>query len=422
MKYFLFFLLFLSLESFKCKFLSNEKEDPVITTIKSDSENELEYAIQIQNKIGGTIYIDTPVISISSITGISLNGMSSGGLIGVKQPNGEYPRIDFSKRKEKMRTYSYVLSGIYIYGSHKYIKNLIIENSNSHGIDIYDNYNLIDHVITRYNSGSGIYIAGSSNTLNYCYSYRNCDKTLQKEYTKNTDGFTFDKFNIIFNNCFAWDNLGYGLNAHIRSKISITHSASWNNGNPNVFTGKYDYDNGKPLDKKMETIKDILNSDKDFESNYNSKNFNIDKAKINDLPAKKWASKVKSNNADGFGFSTDHYTKEVNLEYDVAFENNNLGFNDFYDQTPPANVVKCASFDNQQNYKLLNYNFNKWEDNWGWYTKKKEIIDDKCHKPSDIEGANKYFYFVKDLIIKAVDSNNFPDSVNFDDVIDGLKE
>ena len=425
MKLYIYILFLLSLESFPCKFLKSnilheEKDDRVIITIKTDNEDELSHAINILNKVGGKIIIDTPVISISSITKVSLDGYSSGGLVGVKQANGEYPRIDFSKRKERMKTFSYVLSGIYIYGSHKYIKNLIIENSNSHGIELYHNFNEIDHVITRYNSGSGIYIPGNYSSLNYCYSYRNCDKTLEKDYTKETDGFTFDKYNVDFNNCYAWDNLGYGFQLHVRSKLGLTHSASWNNGNPDVFTGKYDYDKGRPLDKNMETIQDIMDSDKEFESNYNSKNFNIDKAKINGIIAKKWTSKVKANKADGFAFSTDALTGEINLEYDVAFDNENFGFNDLYRQVCPAKISKCASFDNKENYKF-NYKYEKWEDNWGWYSSQEEKKDENVKIPKDIDRGNKSFNHVKDIIENAVKKNYFPDEVNFDNAINGLK-
>lgn len=403
------------------KFYSTQNEDDIIATIKEDNQSKLIDAINKLNKIGGIIYIDTPVINIDAITRITLNGYTSGGLVGVKQPNGEYPRIDFSKRKEKMKSFSYVLSGIYIIGSHKYIMNLIIENSNSHGIEINHNYNTIDHVITRYNSGSGIYIDGSSNTLNYCYSYRNCDKTLQNEYQKDTDGFTFDAYNINMNNCYSWDNLGYGYKMHILSKLSLTHSASWNNGNPNVFTGKYDYDKRSPLDKQMETIKDLMSSDPNFENNYNSQNFNLDKCKINNLEVKEWLYKASIKKADGYGFSTDALTKEIKLEYNVAFDNINIGFNDLYIQKCPASVVDCVSFDNEKNYHL-NYKYTKWGNNWGWCTEHEEQVDDNVKKPQNIKHVNKAFNSVKELIIKAVNCNNFPDNINFDEVINKLNE
>jgi hypothetical protein len=65
-----------------------------------------------------------------------------------------------------------------------------------------------------------------------------------------SDGFKIlGELNNVFNYCFAWDNSNSGFN-YVRmlksSELSYVHSGSWNNGNVNVFTGKYDYDNGKP--------------------------------------------------------------------------------------------------------------------------------------------------------------------------------
>ena len=48
-------------------------------------------------------------------------------------------------------------------------------------------------------------------------------------------------------------------------QVIYFHSACWNNGNVDVFTGKYDYDNGKPLDKNMSTIQQIIESVENFE-------------------------------------------------------------------------------------------------------------------------------------------------------------
>ena len=45
----------------------------------------------------------------------------------------------------------------------------------------------------------------------------------------------------------------YDHKQYFSSNVTFRHSASWNNGNVNVFSGKYDYDNGKTLDKNMLT-------------------------------------------------------------------------------------------------------------------------------------------------------------------------
>ncbi len=40
-----------------------------------------------------------------------------------------------------------------------------------------------------------------------------------------------------------------------------------------MFTGKYDYDNGYPLDTNLWTIQEIINSDENFVSKYYNKKY-----------------------------------------------------------------------------------------------------------------------------------------------------
>ena len=82
------FLLLLSLESVPCKFLKSKfvslAESDAIVTITKDSESELLDAVKILNKSGGTIYIDTKVINISSKSTIKLTGDKPGGIVGLR--------------------------------------------------------------------------------------------------------------------------------------------------------------------------------------------------------------------------------------------------------------------------------------------------------------------------------------------------
>ena len=41
-------------------------------------------------------------------------------------------------------------------------------------------------------------------------------------------------------------------------------------------------------------------------------------------------------------------------------------------------------------------------------------------KPRNIESTTKNFYTIRDKIIKSVEENKFPDTVNFDEVIKSL--
>ena len=75
----------------------------------------------------------------------------------------------------------------------------------------------------------------------------------------------------ILNNCFAWDNFNSRSNYYKTdnsSDLSYLNCGSWNNGNINVFTGKYDYNIGYPLDKNFWTIQKIIESDENYISNY----------------------------------------------------------------------------------------------------------------------------------------------------------
>ena len=161
-----YLLLIISLNVFSCKSLKNTfkslVDDDEIATITSDNENELVEAIRILNKNGGTIYIDTPIINVRNAT-LTISGTVSGGIIGIRQATGEYPRITFVES-----TKNRALSGLAVFGSNKFLEYLIFEHSLTFGVEIYGDNNILDHVISRYNSGSGFLIFGDFNNLNYC--------------------------------------------------------------------------------------------------------------------------------------------------------------------------------------------------------------------------------------------------------------
>ena len=128
MKYIsIFYILLISFNTFSSKFLENKilsfGDADEITTITKDDETALCEAINTLNKSGGTIYINTPIINISSKCQITLSGSTAGGLIGIKQSDDTYPRLDFTKaRKENPGQ-----AGIKISGSNQYVKYLIID-------------------------------------------------------------------------------------------------------------------------------------------------------------------------------------------------------------------------------------------------------------------------------------------------------
>lgn len=414
-----------------CKNLKEEKtlsEEEIITRITSDDEQALKEATFILWKLGGYIYIDTPVITLTQGS-LSITGTIEGGLIGVKQPNGEYPRLNFEECREALpNVYNH---GIDIVGSNKKIQNIIIENAGSYGIFINGQKNTIDHVITRYNGASGIYISdgSNSNTFSYCYSYRNFLFPINK----NADGFTVEvgTDNNVFNNCFAWDNIQNGFGYYYYSgkikydEIAYSHSACWNNGNIDIFTGRYDFDNGKELDKNLWTIQKILKSDKNFEKNYNNKIFDLEKAKINNISAMEFFSDYnEENGGNGFIFGNEKNEQiQINrrsVDYCVSFDHKSKGFNSNESKNFTSLFSNCIGFNNNMNYDL-SYTFQKWNNNWSWDSKEEDkfSIEVITKKPNDIISEKKNFYSVRDQIINAVSADTFPE-LNFDKVIKGL--
>ena len=422
-----FLILLISLDSISCKNLASFV-DATITTINSDNQNELISAVSKLNKNGGVIYINTAIINISSKSTINLSGSKSGGIVGKKQPNGAYPRISFKKARDAGST----ARGFTISGSNKYMKFLTIEHAGDNGIWISGAKNTLDHIITRYNNDSGIQLSDNadSNTLNYCYSYRNIDV---KTYGANADGFApkLGATNTVFKYCFAWDNSDDGWDSYDKqgdysASVQYLHSACWNNGNPDVFTGKYDYDLGRGLDKNMWTIQQIMAADSNFETNYKNRKFNLSKGKIAGMSVSSWLSKAEGEmNGNGFKFgskttaqSTSVYRKAV---YSVAFDHKAKGFDNNNSQGCTGYIANCVSFNNNINYQLP-YVFEKWASNWSWNPLKADQSKQNqgLHVPKDKKSATNSFYSIRNKIITNCAGSKFDDSVNFDNAIKNL--
>ena len=410
-------LFLLSFSSFNSKDIYK-----IVDIISLDNETFFREAIDKINKNGGIIHINTSVINIKENFPIELKGNIPGGIVGIKQFNGEYPRINF----EYARNSGSFLS-LTIYGVGKFLKSLIIENSGANGLIISGRNNLIDHIITRYNQYAGIFISNTANnnTFNYCYSYRNCDI---KGHGINGNGFFSNGgSNNNFNYCFSWDNSnnGFSISSHeiSSSTLNFTHSATWNNGNADIFSGKYDYSNGNSLDRNMLTVQHLINSDENFVNNYKKKEFSLENCTINKEPAISWISMTNGRtrgNGFQFGFAYNINVASIQryADFCVSFDHKGKGFDNNYSKKYIGYFTNCVSFNNYVNYQLP-YNFKKWSNNWGWGAIRDDQIDMEkdINKPANINSAIKNFYLIRNNIIKSVFANSFPDNINFNNVI-----
>ena len=415
--------LIINLDLLSCNLLKNNlksfTDDEEITTIYADDQFEFVDAIDQLSKKGGTIYIDTPIINLNTKTSISITGQIPGGIIGIRQSNGEYPQIKFTHEREEV-----FMSGLNIFGSNKFIEYIIIENSPSYGVSVFGDNNILDHVISRYNLLSGFNVFGNFNTFNYCYSYRNFNVNYLQI---NSDGFHISgELNNVFNYCFAWDNGNSGFN-YVRlfnsSELSYLHSGSWNNGNINVFTGRYDYDNGNPLDKNLFTIQQIMENDPSFVSNYYNNKYSIDGSYMYGITVKEWISEISPRlEGNGFTFGKGNSSQSIDVKrnalYCASFDHKAGGFIDNFNHRYNAFITNCAAFNNGINYKLP-YTFSRWSNNWSWGSKNNDQLNEgiSTNKPSNVNRGQRLLYTVRDQISQAVSANMFPDGVNFDSAI-----
>ena len=134
-------ILMIAFDAVPCKNLVSFAN--TITTITSDNEKALLDAVKILNKSGGVIYINTPIIKISTTSTIKLSANVEGGIIGKQQSGGTYPVIDFKPARNNGST----ARGFTISGTNQYMKYLIIQNAGDNGIWVSGSKNTLDHII-----------------------------------------------------------------------------------------------------------------------------------------------------------------------------------------------------------------------------------------------------------------------------------
>ena len=207
------------------------------------------------------------------------------------------------------------------------------------------------------------------------------------------------------------------------SKAIITHSGSWNNGNADVFTGKYDYDNNKPLDKNLWTIQELISTDPNFESNYINKKFSITNGKMGNIDAISWYSKgVEKMQGIGFNLGSNINRQDNALRRivdSVSFDHKSVGFlSNTREQKYTVYFQDLVSFNNDINYQLP-YNFQIWENNWSWNpkTNHQNKQNSPLNYPVDKNKATEAFYAIRDKIVKNCEANIFDDNVSFVETI-----
>lgn len=239
---------------------------------------------ELKSALAGTnvdIYIKNDIQCTESLRLDNKNAKVN--IIGVVQTDGTLPSLDFTKYRDSVTSTGESGTGVRISGSGYAFENIIVEKAPDCGIRIKNSSSaasdcFFKNCIFRYNNNSGISMTNGTHDITFIAvdSYRNGD--IVNKCGDDADGFS-PKLgcgnNIYFYNCRAWENSDDGWDSYESSpyvgNIYYVECLAWNNGNPNVFTGEYDYKNGFPLDKNLLYVEQILREDPSFETKFNNK-------------------------------------------------------------------------------------------------------------------------------------------------------
>lgn len=383
---------------------------------------------------GGTIYVKGTKIACSAQLALSASNANV-SIVGVKNSDGTYPILDFSSFRSRYigKATSDSQVGIRITGSRYTIKDLIIQKAPDNGIQIKGsgaNYNTVQNCIVRYNNDAGVQITGGAgyNTMKFVYSYRNCDI-----YTigGNADGFA-PKLNAAAGNtfygCYAWDNSDDGWDSYdktdgLTKDLSYEWCACWNNGNPDIFTGKYDYDNGKALDTDLFLVELITEKDSNFASNYKNRKFALPTSSFigtytGTMTVSAWAGSSYEGNPNGFKFGSINTTSSCvrTVKNCVSFDHKNKGF-DNNNSSVTAGFTNTVSFGNGYNYAVAPFTFKTWTNVQGFAGVSKDklpsgynVTTPASSKQSTIKSTA---YSTRDSIVNSCNADKIPGTVYF---------
>lgn len=251
---------------------NGDTSDGVVVNNFSDLKKEIA-------KKDNKIYVQGTIMCTERLRLTNLNANTE--IYGLTNDDGTAAILDFSPLRDSLTSSGSSGTGISMSGSHYAFRNIIIQNAGDCGIRISGSgsgYSTFENCVFRYNNNSGVSVTNGAgyNTFRFVDSYRNGD--LVQKNGADADGFSV-KLNAgsenKFYNCRAWENSDDGWDSYDRGtpyigSVYYEECLAWNNGNPYVFTGEYDYENGYALDKNLLYVQAILESDPDFEEKYNS--------------------------------------------------------------------------------------------------------------------------------------------------------
>ncbi len=191
------------------------------------------------------------------------------GPINVWAEAGQEVVLDFSALRDIPSADG---QGITIAGDNYHLKGLIVEKAGHYGVFVSGSKNVVENCVLRYNGNTGLQLGlggsvaksehlPSDNLVRNCDSYRNIDLySVRSDTGKPAPGNDADGYGCRansgpgnrFEGCRSWENADDGWDFfRLGAPISIDHCWSWHQGDPKVFTGEYDRENGRPADPNL---------------------------------------------------------------------------------------------------------------------------------------------------------------------------
>ena len=397
--------------------------------------NDLRSAIsKVEKAGGGKVYVKGNKIACDGQIALS-KANANVQIIGVQNADGSYPELDFSNFMAKYigKASSDAAAGVRISGSNYTLQNLIIEHAPDNGIQIKGKSagnNKVSNCIVRYNNDAGLQVTAGAyrNTIEAVYSYRNCDV-----YTHggNADGFA-PKVGAgsgnTFTYCYAWDNSDDGWDSFdkagdVTPDITYTNCAVWNNGNSDVFTGKYDFDHKKALDENLHLVQLIKAKDGSFASNYAKGKFalptgNFIKTDAGTISLSAWTGNSFDGNPNSFKLGSVNSKSSVTrkLSYCLAFDEAKKGF-DNNNSSVTAYLDHCVAFDNGYNYYIQPLTIKAWSAVQGFAGKSGDKLPSGRSVTTPSSGSQsairKSVENTKNAIIANCQANKIPGKIGF---------
>ncbi len=142
------------------------------------------------------------------------------------------------------------------------------------------------------------------------------------------------------------------------SDLVYEECATWNNGNSSVFTGEYDFKNGKPLDTNLLLVQLILKKDPAFAERYANKNFSLPEGNFiqtadGTISLASWTGNQFDGNPNGFKFGSINTNSSCfrKVQNCLSFDHAKKGF-DNNNSSCTAAFANCVAFDNGYNYYI----------------------------------------------------------------------